>query len=83
MIKLNEKARKDLWNEISNIEFRIRELKGVFANPIPVTQEVIDQFINEKEVIIELLTNVQDKFEIQVKSEELYQSLLNNLKNKY
>ncbi|EGT3606805.1 hypothetical protein FKF97_10405 [Clostridium perfringens] len=67
---------------MNSIEFRVRELKGIVQNEIPITQEVVDQFITEKDEIINQLNKLQDNFEVQVKAEELYQELLNDLKNK-
>ncbi|XZN14470.1 hypothetical protein ACSW9O_15500 (plasmid) [Clostridium perfringens] len=57
-------------------------MKGIVQNEIPITQEVVDQFITEKDEIINQLNKLQDNFEVQVKAEELYQELLNDLKNK-
>lgn len=80
-IKLNEKVRKELWYDMNDVEFRINSLKGVFQNETPITQEIIEQFINKKEEIIQQLDKLQDKFEIEVKAEEYYQILIKDLKD--
>lgn len=36
MVKLNEKSRKELWEDMNNIEFRINSLKSIFQNEIPI-----------------------------------------------
>ncbi|NGU31139.1 hypothetical protein G6Z34_13690 [Clostridium perfringens] len=79
MVKLKNDVREGLWQETTNIESRVRELKGVFANPISITQEVVNQFITEKDEIIQQLVDLQDKFEIEIKSEEYYQNLMKGL----
>ncbi|MDC4245627.1 hypothetical protein [Clostridium perfringens] len=81
MVQLKNDTRKGLWEEVTNIESRVRELKGVFANPIPITQEIVNQFITEKDAIIQQLIDLQDKFEIEIKAEEFYQNLLQNKDN--
>lgn len=80
-IKLNEKVRKELWYDMNDVEFRINSLKGVFQNETPITQEIIEQFINKKEEIIQQLDKLQDKFKIEVKAEEYYQILIKDLKD--
>ncbi|WP_283695831.1 hypothetical protein [Clostridium perfringens] len=79
MVRLKNDVREGLWQETTNIESRVRELKGVFANPILITQEVVNQFIAEKDAIIQQLVDLQDKFEIEIKSEEYYQNLMKGL----
>lgn len=81
-IKFKQEVREEIWNQMNSIEFRVRGLKGIVQNEIPITQEVVNQFITEKDEIINQLNKLQDNFEVQVKAEELYQKLLNDLKNK-
>ncbi|HFD2033403.1 TPA: hypothetical protein ACF2DD_001980 [Clostridium perfringens] len=45
-ISLNEKIRKELWDEMVKVEFKIKELKGIFQNEIPITEQVIIQFVD-------------------------------------
>ncbi|MDU5206307.1 MAG: hypothetical protein E6182_10110 [Clostridioides difficile] len=75
-IKLNNKNRRELWDDMGRIEFKIKELKGIFQNEIPIIQEVVDQFITEKDEIINQLNKLQDNFEVQVKAEELFQKII-------
>lgn len=77
-IRLNEVTRKELWNEINSIvEFRLRELNGIFQNEIPITPEVIRKFGKEKDLIIDNLNNIEKEFLAQVRL-----SLEDNIKNK-
>lgn len=80
MVKLNEKSRKELWEDMNNIEFRINSLKSIFQNEIPIEKEMLNDFINEKEDIIDRLKDVEYKFKTQIKAEELYQKIIKDLK---
>ncbi len=80
-IKLNEKARKELWEDMNNIEFRINSLKSIFQNEIPIEKEMLDDFFKEKYEIINELNEVQYKFQTQIKAEELYQKIIKDLKD--
>lgn len=72
-IKLNEKTRKELWDEMVKVEFKIKELKGIFQNEIPITEQVIIQFVDGIQDVMNELAEVQDNFEIKLKAEALYQ----------
>lgn len=80
MVKLNEKSRKELWEDMNNIEFRINSLKSIFQNEIPIEKEMLNDFIKEKYDIISELNEVQYKFQTQIKAEELYQKIIKDLK---
>lgn len=80
MVKLNEKSRKELWEDMNNIEFRINSLKSIFQNEIPIEKEMLNDFINEKEDIIDRLKDIEYKFKTQIKAEELYQKIIKDLK---
>ena len=67
-IRLNEKDRKELWSEMTNIEFRTKELRGIFQNEIPITPEILRQFSKEKELIIDQLNNIENEVAIRVKA---------------
>lgn len=77
-IKLNEKTRKELWDEMVKVEFKIKELKGVFQNEIPITEQVIIQFVEGIQDVMNELAEVQDNFEIKLKAEALYQQFVKN-----
>ncbi|MGU8921467.1 hypothetical protein ACV3UV_12220 [Clostridium perfringens] len=81
MVKLNEKSRKELWEDMNNIEFRINSLKSIFQNEIPIEKEMLNDFINEKEDIIDGLKDIEYKFKTQIKAEELYQKIIKDLKS--
>ncbi|MBO3398547.1 hypothetical protein JJB71_13465 [Clostridium perfringens] len=81
MVKLNEKSRKELWEDMNNIEFRINSLKSIFQNEIPIEKEMLNDFINEKEDIIDGLKEIEYKFKTQIKAEELYQKIIKDLKS--
>lgn len=80
-IKLNEKTRKELWEDMNNIEFRINSLKRVFQNEIEIDQNTFNEFIKEKYKIINELNEVQYKFKTQIKAEKLYQKLIKDLRD--
>lgn len=80
MVKLNEKSRKELWEDMNNIEFRINSLKSIFQNEIPIEKQMLNDFISEKEDIIDRLKEIEYKFKTQIKAEELYQKIIKNLK---
>ena len=50
MVKLNEKSRKELWEDMSNIEFRINSLKSIFQNEISIEKQMLNDFISEKKI---------------------------------
>ncbi|EGT3620728.1 hypothetical protein FJ641_15295 [Clostridium perfringens] len=77
-IKLNEKTRKELWDEMVKVEFKIKELKGIFQNEIPITEQVIIQFVDGIQDAMNELAEVQDNFEIKLKAEALYQQFVKN-----
>ncbi|NGS95723.1 hypothetical protein G6Z25_02160 [Clostridium perfringens] len=81
MVKLNEKSRKELWEDMNNIEFRINSLKSIFQNEIPIEKEMLNDFIKEKEDIIDRLKEIEYKFKTQIKAEELYQKIIKDLKS--
>ncbi|KQC91296.1 hypothetical protein AM596_15305 [Clostridium perfringens CP4] len=81
MVKLNEKSRKELWEDMNNIEFRINSLKSIFQNEIPIEKEMLNDFIKEKEDILDRLNEIQYKFQTQIKAEELYQKIIKDLKS--
>lgn len=81
MVKLNEKSRKELWEDMNNIEFRINSLKSIFQNEIPIEKEMLNDFISEKEDIVDMLKEIEYKFKTQIKSEELYQRIIKDLKS--
>lgn len=80
MVKLNEKSRKELWEDMNNIEFRINSLKSIFQNEIPIEKETLNNFLKEKYDIISELNEIQYKFQTQIKAEELYQKIIKDLK---
>lgn len=80
MVKLNEKSRKELWEDMNNIEFRINSLKSIFQNEIPIEKEMLNDFISEKEDIVDMLKEIEYKFKTQIKAEELYQKIIKDLK---
>ena len=80
MVKLNEKSRKELWEDMNNIEFRINSLKSIFQNEIPIEKEMLNDFLKEKYDIISELNEIQYKFQTQIKAEELYQKIIKDLK---
>ena len=80
-ICLNEKIRKELWEDMNNIEFRINSLKSIFQNEIPIEKEMLNDFISEKEDIIDMLKEIEYKFKTQIKAEELYQRIIKDLKS--
>lgn len=71
-ISLNEKIRKELWEDMNNIEFKINSLKSIFQNEIPIEKEILNGFISQKEDIINMLKEIEYKFKTQIKAEELY-----------
>ncbi|EPB8173148.1 hypothetical protein ACRTAL_002324 [Clostridium perfringens] len=77
-IKLNEKTRKKLWDEMVKVEFKIKELKGIFQNEIPITEQLIIQFVDGIQDVMNELAEVQDNFEIKLKAEALYQQFVKN-----
>lgn len=81
MVKLNEKSRKELWEDMNNIEFRINSLKSIFQNEIPIEKEMLNDFIKEKEDILDRLKEIEYKFKTQIKAEELYQRIIKDLKS--
>lgn len=81
MVKLNEKSRKELWEDMNNIEFRINSLKSIFQNEIPIEKETLNNFLKEKYDIISELNEIQYKFQTQIKAEELYQKIIKDLKS--
>ncbi|MGU8679024.1 hypothetical protein ACV3Q3_12770 [Clostridium perfringens] len=81
MVKLNEKSRKELWEDMNNIEFRINSLKSIFQNEIPIEKEMLNDFIKEKEDIVDMLKEIEYKFKTQIKAEELYQRIIKDLKS--
>lgn len=81
MVKLNEKSRKELWEDMNNIEFRINSLKSIFQNEIPIEKQMLNDFIKEKEDILDRLNEIQYKFQTQIKAEELYQKIIKDLKS--
>ena len=81
MVKLNEKSRKELWEDMNNIEFRINSLKSIFQNEIPIEKEMLNDFISEKEDIVDMLKEIEYKFKTQIKAEELYQRIIKDLKS--
>ena len=80
MVKLNEKSRKELWEDMNNIEFRINSLKSIFQNEIPIEKQMLNDFISEKEDIIDRLKEIEYKFKTQIKAEELYRKIIKDLK---
>ncbi|HGD0580694.1 TPA: hypothetical protein ACH354_002357 [Clostridium perfringens] len=81
MVKLNEKSRKELWEDMNNVEFRINSLKSIFQNEIPIEKEMLNNFLKEKYDIISALNEIQYKFQTQIKAEELYQKIIKDLKS--
>lgn len=67
-IKLNECDRMKIWDEITIVECRVRELKGIVQNDIPMTSEVLKQFSKDKEVIINQLNDIENEVAIRAKS---------------
>ncbi|MFH0334603.1 hypothetical protein [Clostridium perfringens] len=80
-ISLNEKIRKELWEDMNNIEFKINSLKSIFQNEIPIEKEILNGFISQKEDIIDRLKEIEYKFKTQIKAEELYQKIIKDLKS--
>lgn len=80
-ISLNEKIRKELWEDMNNIEFKINSLKSIFQNEIPIEKEILNGFISQKEDIIDRLKEIEYKFKTQIKAEELYQKIIKYLKS--
>lgn len=81
MVKLNEKSRKELWEDMNNIEFRINSLKSIFQNEIPIEKQMLNDFLSEKEDIVDMLKEIEYKFKTQIKAEELYQKIIKDLKS--
>ncbi|MGL6184803.1 MAG: hypothetical protein ACRC1T_05430 [Clostridium chrysemydis] len=57
----------------------VRELNGAFQNEIHITEQIIIQFVDNIQDIMNELAKVQDNFEIKVKAEELYQKIKSDL----
>lgn len=60
------------------VEFKIKEFKGIFQNEIPITEQVIMQFVDGIQDVMNELAEVQDNFEIKLKAEALYQQFVKN-----
>lgn len=59
-MRLNEKERMEIWNLYEGLEFRLRELKSIFQNPIEISEEEVSNHTLETVNIVNNLNEINN-----------------------
>ena len=59
---ISEQRRRMIWDELSLCEGRIHYLKSFVQNEMPITIEMVDDFENGIEELVDFLHEIDKKF---------------------